>query len=133
MANVPTHMDMLLHILQAQGMVSVAPGDRSNLHPLAIPLAASEEGNGEVICMLRWPEGHRGMELPIVRMARGGRAVRLLARSVEEYCHRALAEEDFAREVSETSKGPLASAAGQEGESLYEPGAIARSGECIRQ
>lgn len=62
----------------------VSPGDRRGLHPLLIPLASAAQqqgsgsgqaGAGELTCLLRWPEGHQGMELPVVAQARGGTQV----------------------------------------------------------
>lgn len=69
------------------------------------------------------------MELPVVRMQRNGLTVQLLARSAEEYIHRAMAEEEEeAGATAEGSHGPVAAAAGDEGAALYEPGAAQRSG-----
>lgn len=31
--------------------------------------------SGELTCLLRWPEGHQGMELPVVCQERGGTRV----------------------------------------------------------
>lgn len=121
-------LDMLLRILQAQDMTLMAPEDRINLHPLAIPLASNNESR-EIVCILRWPEGHRGMELPVVAMARGANSVRLLARSVREYCHRALVEEDYNQDQSDNQKGQIALAAGKEAESIYQSGDVKESGE----
>ena len=59
--------------------------------------------------------------LPVVRMARDAARVDLLARSADEYIHRALCEEDAAG----GSGGCSAAAAGQ---GLYEGGAFAASG-----
>ena len=117
-------------MLEAQGQEVVSPASRGGLHPLLIPLTrlppAAAAGGGEdaVTCLLRWPEGHRGMELPVVRMARQGRSVALLARSVPEYLHRALVEE----EAAGGAPGAVAEAAGAEGAALYAPGALAASG-----
>lgn len=65
-------------VLEAQGQAAVSPADRSGLHPLLIPLAQQQggSGSGELTCLLRWPEGHKGMELPVVSQARGGTQVR---------------------------------------------------------
>lgn len=49
--------------------------------------------------------------------------VRLLARSLDEYLHRALAEEE-----QQGGAGAVVAAAGPEGEALYEAGAFGRSG-----
>ena len=65
-------------VLEAQGQAAVSPADRSGLHPLLIPLAQQQGGegsSGELTCLLRWPEGHKGMELPVVSQARGGTQV----------------------------------------------------------
>ncbi len=113
----------LISVLQAQGQNAVAPSNRSGLHPFLIPLTESSNG-GPLTCVLRWPEGHKGMELPIVRMSRGDCTVELLARSPAEYVHRAMAEEDFQNK----SSGPVSAAAGQVGAALYESGAVTRSG-----
>lgn len=69
-------------VLEAQGQAAVSPADRHGLHPLLIPLAQQQGGEGgssgsaELTCLLRWPEGHKGMELPVVSQARGGTQVR---------------------------------------------------------
>lgn len=162
-------------MLEAQGQAAVSPADRQGLHPLLIPLAQQGgSGNaGELTCLLRWPEGHKGMELPVVSQARGGTQVggrgratpcragpcaglqralasraglkrlhdvaaqpmflplcmlcvvqvRLLARSLDEYLHRALAEEEAGGGGS-----AVAQAAGGDAAELYQPGAFAASG-----
>eukprot|EP00955_Chlamydomonas_euryale_P091795 364647-Chlamydomonas_euryale.AAC.21 len=66
------------------------------------------------------------MSLPVVRMARGGTQVTLVARSVDEYLHRLLAEEDA--QQGGAGARSLAAAAGPEGEVLYKPGDLAASG-----
>lgn len=124
-------VDTLLRVLEAQGHTVVSPADRQGLHPLLIPLAqrhqqqqsgsgSSDGGGGGLTCLLRWPEGHTGMELPVVQQARGGTQVRLLARSLDEYLHRALAEE----ESGGSGGGAVAQAAGSDGAALYAPGAL---------
>jgi hypothetical protein len=125
-------IDLLLRVLQAQGNAPVPPSNRKDLHPLAIPLAAQSDGN-TLICLLRWPEGHRGMELPVIAMARGAPTLQLLARSAEEYCHRALAQEEYdaqqqSKETSSSCSGPISQATGEEGAAIYEPGSVVRSG-----
>lgn len=60
-------------VLEAQGQSAVSPAQRQGLHPLAIPLA--QQPGGELTCLLRWPEGHKGMELPVVSQARDGTQV----------------------------------------------------------
>lgn len=122
------NIDPLVQVLQAQGGITVPPSYRDGLHPLVVPLTELPQG-GALTCLLRWPEGHKGMELPIVRMSRGDRSVELLARSPSEYIHRALAEEDFASSTGNgTTNGSIAAAAGEAGAALYEAGAVGRSG-----
>ncbi|PSC67647.1 Cyclin delta-3 isoform 1 [Micractinium conductrix] len=112
-------VETLLKVLEAQGQSAVSPAQRQGLHPLAIPLA--QQPGGELTCLLRWPEGHKGMELPVVSQARDGTQVRLVARSVEEYLHRALAEEEAG------GGGAVAAAAGGDSGALYARGAFAAS------
>jgi hypothetical protein len=123
-------VDALLKVLvEGQGQAGASPWDRAGLHPLLVPLAAdpSAGGGGALTCLLRWPEGHTGMEVPVVRQARGATSVELLARSAAEYLHRALAEEEAAGGGGQ-GQGPVAAAAGPAGAALYERGAFARSG-----
>ena len=78
---------LLPQVLEAQGQRIVPPSDRGGLHPLLIPLAEQQQqpqspGGGSssgalVTCLLRWPEGHRGMELPVVCMPRHGTQVQV--------------------------------------------------------
>lgn len=75
------------------------------------------------------------MSLPIVRQQLSGDSwqLTLLARSVDEYLHRVLAEEDCSSAASSSSPAaaaaqrPLAAAAGEDGASLYRPGGVAAS------
>lgn len=117
-------IDVLVRVLQAQGQSIVSPSDRWGLHPFLVPVSSHRDKNNTLTCLLRWPEGHKGMELPIVSMQRGDLKMELLARSVNEYLHRALAEE----EVLNSGGGAVAAAAGSEALAVYEPGAVARSG-----
>lgn len=64
------------------------------------------------------------MPLPVVSMAREGSGMTLLARSIDEYLARALAEEESAL----GGPGPAAEAAGAAASDLYAPGALASSG-----
>ena len=61
----------------------------------------------------------------MVSMRRGDRSLTLLARTPQEYLHRALAEEDF---NAVDAARPVAEAAGAIGAELYENGAVERSG-----
>jgi len=117
----------LISVLQAQGQTAVAPSERSGLHPFIVPLTEAPNG-GPLTCVLRWPEGHKGMELPIVRMGRGDRTMELLARSSAEYLHRALAEEDYLQNNSPGGTKLVAAAAGEAGKAIYESGAVTQSG-----
>eukprot|EP00887_Chlorella_sp_A99_P002465 scaffold10.g2465.t1 len=139
-----------MQVLEAQAHTVVPPSDRSGLHPLLIPLAEgatgpapasssdrqqqqphavqqAPQGDGRaVVCLLRAVgDGAGAMPLPVVRMARGGTSMALLARSIDEYLARVLAEED-ARGAG--PGGPLAAATGPEGAQLYAPGTFAASG-----
>jgi hypothetical protein len=53
-------------------------------------LTHTGSGGSGVIGLLRWPQPgqHKAMPLPLVTMAREGRNLTLLARSVDEYLHR---------------------------------------------
>ncbi|GBF98503.1 hypothetical protein Rsub_11494 [Raphidocelis subcapitata] len=138
----PKLLPALLQVLQAQGHAIVPPSERAGLHPLVIPLAAapappppagaSVVGDAVVLGLLRWadPGRHKGMALPVVAMSRGARGVRLLARSVDEYLHRVLAEEEDAAGAGGPT--PLADAASAASPAavaeLYSRGAVERSG-----
>ncbi|KAK9915951.1 hypothetical protein WJX75_006382 [Coccomyxa subellipsoidea] len=117
-------MGSLLKVLEAQGHTIVPPSDRKGLQPLLIPLSSRKSPKGPLYtCFLRWPDLSSTRGLPIVETARGSRQVQLLARSTDEYIHRALCEEDAAE-----SSDSLASAAGQEGRDIYQAGAFRSSG-----
>lgn len=124
------HMvDALIRVLQAQGEKTVSPTGTTGLHPFLLPLTAKSEGKSEgskelLTCLLCWPESHKGMELPVVRMGRGDSSVELVARSATEYIHRALAED----ESRDSPSLGVASAVGSLANSVYEPGAVSRSG-----
>jgi hypothetical protein len=91
-------------------------------------MAASPGNPSELTCLLRWAEGHRGMELPVVRAARGAPTVTLLARTADEFLHRAMAEEDAASASAASGEGPVSKAAGAAGAAVYQHGAFAASG-----
>jgi hypothetical protein len=52
--------------------------------------SSSSSSSQHVLGLLRWPQPnqHKAMPLPLVSMARDGRCLTLLARSVDEYLHR---------------------------------------------
>lgn len=87
--------ERLAACLEAQGGRRADGEPTAGLHPYVVPLAAAGDA---VTGVLRWPRPaeHPDLVLPVVRMDRGGRTVHFLARSPEEYCRRALAEEDLA-------------------------------------
>lgn len=130
-ALIPGHghrAELLIDVLVAQGQAAVSPFDRSNLHPLLVPLA--QQGD-TVTGFLRWPTNHKSiMALPIVSMKRRGAALALLARSTDEFIHRALLEEDISiGEASTTEQGrKVAQAAGTAGKEIYLPGGYTSSG-----
>jgi hypothetical protein len=118
----------LVQVLVAQGEQVVSPQDRRGLMPLLVPLtAATDSPDPTFTCLLRWPEGHRGMELPVVRMQRRGTAVALAARSAEEYVKRALVEDEQLQREGR-SDGAVTGAAGTAAAELYRPGGFSASG-----
>lgn len=57
--------------------------------------------DGHVVGLLKWPKDPKRygpMSVPVVSMERGGKSVRLVSRSLGEYVHRALVEEENAGE-----------------------------------
>lgn len=107
----------LLDVLQAKGERVVSPYKKRNgILPLAIPLSETQEG--EVTALLRWPTPSSKMGVPVVRVRSYG--VTLLARTPEEYIHRALVEEDA--DTKSSSGGQVAESAGTLGRSLYVKG-----------
>ncbi|KAG2424014.1 hypothetical protein HXX76_014839 [Chlamydomonas incerta] len=127
----PKRLQGLMRVLEAQGSSSLSPADRRGLHPLLVPLVAQGE---DVTCLLRWPEPsqYKTMPLPVVRMTRGAVGMTLVARSVDEYLHRLLAEEDFGADAAAASTGavgrPLLEAAGPDAEGLFKAGDVAAAG-----
>ncbi|CAN0900933.1 Protein IN CHLOROPLAST ATPASE BIOGENESIS, chloroplastic [Linum grandiflorum] len=91
----PKHLPQLLRILQSRGESIVSPGDKQGMIPLAIPLAKTSSGMDEidaVIALLRWPTAPPGMEMPVVEVRKYG--VWLMAKTVDQFMHRILVEED---------------------------------------
>ncbi|CAL8470236.1 g9778 [Coccomyxa elongata] len=123
----PERLGSLLKVLEAQRQTIVPPSNRDGLQPLLIPLACHQSPAGpdeEVYtCFLRWPDLSSSRGMPIVQTSKGSRQVQLLARSTDEYIHRALCEEDAA-ECTDS----LASAAGEGGREIYQKGAFGSSG-----
>eukprot|EP00775_Hariotina_reticulata_P005352 gene5352-5588_t len=122
----PKRLPALLKVLEVQGHTLLSPSDRAGLHPLVIPLSSTAAGDQQqVFGLLRWPQPnqHKAMPLPLVSMSRGGRNLTLQARSVDEYLHRLLAEEDFS-----SGPGQIREAAGDDGYDLYSPGGVEAAG-----
>ncbi|KAH0448073.1 hypothetical protein IEQ34_021873 [Dendrobium chrysotoxum] len=119
-ANPPDRLRCLLNMLQARGETIVPPGAKEGLMPLVIPL--SESFSGALTSLLRWPTSPPGMEMPVVEVRKHG--VWYLAKSVDQYIHRMLAEED-ARGIQENK---LWDAAADLGRELYNKGDVLSSG-----
>ncbi|ERN16625.1 hypothetical protein AMTR_s00051p00066360 [Amborella trichopoda] len=89
-AQPPQNLHTLIKILQGRGETIVSPCARQGLISLAIPL--SRNHSGTLVALLRWPTPPAGMEMPVVEVHQHG--VWLLAKSVDQYIHRILVEED---------------------------------------
>ncbi|KAL2987868.1 hypothetical protein AAZX31_11G052700 [Glycine max] len=118
----PQHLSQLLSILKTRGESIISPGARQGLIPLAIPLSKSSSGN--VTALLRWPTAPPEMEMPVVEVRNYG--VWLLAKSVDQFIHRMLVEED-AKNGQERNE-EVFYASGDAGEKLYRKGDFAESG-----
>ncbi|CAN1324728.1 Protein IN CHLOROPLAST ATPASE BIOGENESIS, chloroplastic [Linum perenne] len=116
----PKYLPQLLSILRSRGDSIVSPGDKQGMIPLAIPLAKTS--SDAVIALLRWPTAPPGMEMPVVEVRKYG--VWLLAKTVDQFVHRILVEED----ANGLSKGnnDIFTAAADAG-SLYTKGDFADS------
>ncbi|XP_020590859.1 uncharacterized protein LOC110031802 [Phalaenopsis equestris] len=119
-ANPPERLHCLLNMLQARGETIVPPGAKEGLIPLVIPL--SESFSGTFTSLLRWPTSPPGMEMPVVEVRKHG--VWYLAKSVDQYIHRMLAEED-ANVIQENKFSDAAAVLGRE---LYNKGDLISSG-----
>ncbi|KAF7828706.1 protein IN CHLOROPLAST ATPASE BIOGENESIS, chloroplastic-like isoform X2 [Senna tora] len=117
----PQHLSQLLNVLKTRGETIVSPGARQGLIPLAIPLTKSSSGS--VTALLRWPTAPTGMEMPVVDVNKHG--VRLLAKSVDQFIHRILVEEDAKN--SQERNDELFFASADAGEKLYRKGDLAES------
>lgn len=117
----PQHLSHLLTILKTRGESIISPGARQGLIPLAIPL--SKNNSGTVTALLRWPTAPPEMEMPVVEVNKHG--VWLLAKSVDQFIHRILVEEDAknSQEINEE----LFYASADVGEKLYRKGDFAES------
>ncbi|CAN6698328.1 unnamed protein product [Malus baccata var. baccata] len=89
----PQHLSQLLRMLKTRGESIVSPGAKEGLIPLAIPLARNS--SGAVTALLRWPTAPSNacnMDMPVIEVRKHG--VWLLAKNVDQFIHRILAEED---------------------------------------
>ncbi|KAJ7944441.1 putative Cyclin delta-3 [Quillaja saponaria] len=120
-AQPPQHLSQLLRMLKTKGESIISPGAKQGLIPLSIPLA--KNCSGAVTALLRWPTAPSGMEMPVVVVSKHG--VWLLAKTVDQFIHRLLVEED-AKSSLET-KDELFYAAADAGEKLYRKGDFAES------
>ncbi|KAK7307642.1 hypothetical protein VNO77_40885 [Canavalia gladiata] len=118
----PQHLQQLLSILKTRGESIISPGARQGLIPLAIPLSKNSSGN--VTALLRWPTAPPEMEMPVVEVRKHG--VWLLAKSVDQFIHRILVEED-AKNGQERNE-ELFNASADAGKKLYRKGDFADSG-----
>ncbi|KAI4314983.1 hypothetical protein L6164_027837 [Bauhinia variegata] len=119
--NPPEHLSQLLSTLKTRGDSIVSPGVRQGLIPLAIPLA--KNSTGALTALLRWPTAPPGMEMPVVEVKKHG--VWLLAKSVDQFIHRILVEEDTKN--SQERNDELFYASADAGEKLYKKGDFAES------
>nr|XP_027077710.1 protein IN CHLOROPLAST ATPASE BIOGENESIS, chloroplastic-like isoform X1 [Coffea arabica] len=118
----PQHLSNLLRMLKVRGDSIISPGAKRGLIPLAIPL--SENTSGSVTALLRWPTAPIGMEMPVIQVQKYG--VWLLAKNVDQYIHRLLAEEDI-KGPQERNDELFHVSVGAE-EKLYQKGDFAASG-----
>ncbi|KAM7510400.1 hypothetical protein LguiB_009275 [Lonicera macranthoides] len=133
----PEHLHHLLKMLQCLGSVFpkhaqcyfgihgepiVSPAAKQGMIPLAVPL--SKNSSGYVTALLRWPTAPPGMEMPVVEVRKYG--VWLLAKNVDQYIHRILAEEDVNNSME--SNDELFHASADAGNKLYKKGDFAKSG-----
>lgn len=117
----PEHLNSLLNMLQSKGETIVSPGARKGLIPLAIPLSKSQSGT--ITALLRWPTAPPGMEMPVVEVRQYG--VWLLAKNVDQYIHRILAEADANNPAD--SSNELFDASSEVGRKLYRRGDFSKS------
>ncbi|KAG0454802.1 hypothetical protein HPP92_023751 [Vanilla planifolia] len=120
--NPPERLNCLINILQARGESIVSPGAKEGLIPLVIPL--SKNSSGALTSLLRWPTSPTGMEAPVVEVKSHG--VLFLAKSVDQYICRLLAEEDAKGLHRNNEK--LWEVADSVGKELYRKGGFLESG-----
>lgn len=116
----PSNLQLMLDILQERGGKLVSPLNRDGILPLAIPLA-KDTSTGAVTALLRWPTPPEGMEMPVVQVQKYG--VLLLAKTIDQYIHRILVEEDASKDAT----GSLLKRCEAAGVVLYKQGDFANS------
>ncbi|CAI0405775.1 unnamed protein product, partial [Linum tenue] len=129
----PKHLPHLMRMLRTRGDSIVSPGDKQGLIPLAIPLAKTSSASDwefdlmlridDLIALLRWPTAPPGMEMPVVEVRKYG--VWLLAKTVDQFIHRILVEEDA--NLLYKGNDEIFDAAADAGENLYTKGDFAKS------
>ncbi|CAI0406143.1 unnamed protein product, partial [Linum tenue] len=117
----PKHLPHLMRMLRTRGDSIVSPGDKQGLIPLAIPLAKTS--SDDLIALLRWPTAPPGMEMPVVEVRKYG--VWLLAKTVDQFIHRILVEEDA--NLLYKGNDEIFDAAADAGENIYTKGDFAKS------
>ncbi|KAJ9170665.1 hypothetical protein P3X46_018757 [Hevea brasiliensis] len=117
----PRHLPHLLRLLKTRGDAIISPEAKQGLIPLVVPLA--KNSSDAVIALLRWPTAPLGMEMPVVEVHKHG--VWLLAKTVDQFIHRILVEED-AKKPTEGNDN-LFHAATDAGQNLYTKGDFAKS------
>eukprot|EP00899_Mesostigma_viride_P000833 jgi/Mesvir1/10750/Mv13819-RA.1 len=122
-SKVPKNLGAMLAVLEAQAQTIVQPTDRVGLVPLVIPL--SRDVKGKTTALLRWPTPPEGMEMPVVRADENG--LFFLANSIDQYIHRALAEDDVKCVELGVKARVVAEAAGSVGLTMYKSGDVAAS------
>ncbi|OAY33748.1 protein IN CHLOROPLAST ATPASE BIOGENESIS, chloroplastic isoform X1 [Manihot esculenta] len=120
-AEPPKHLSHLLRLLKTRGEAIISPEAKQGLIPLVVPLAKNSSDN--VISLLRWPTAPPGMEMPVVEVHKHG--VWLLAKTVDQFIHRILVEEDAKK--SREGNNNIFHAAADAGASLYTRGDFAKS------
>lgn len=121
-ARAPPELASVLRVLEARGMTLVEPRARRGIHPLVVPLAVDPVEGVTIGLYVKGEEDCAS----VVRVAGEGRHLELLGRNASEYVHRAIVEEEWRSDETETV---VAAAAGAVGVSLHNHGAFKTSGK----
>lgn len=116
----PANLNLMLDVLQDRGSKIVSPLDKGGILPLAIPLA-KHTTTGALTALLRWPTPPEGMEMPVIEVREYG--VVLVAKTIDQYIHRLLVEED----CSKDGAGNVLNRCEAAGVSLYKQGDFTNS------